>query len=76
MSSSFATGLGRSYSITSSARARSEGGTSRPSALAAFRLTTSSYLVDPNGIYKLRGECCPKREKASNGHPALRERRV
>src|SRR5262249_22684484 len=34
------------HSITSSARARSVGGTSRPSALAVLRLITSSYLVD------------------------------
>ena len=33
------------HSITSSARASSEGGTSRPSALAALRLTTSSNLT-------------------------------
>src|SRR5262245_60992914 len=33
------------YSITSSARASSDGGTSRPSALAVFGLTASSYLV-------------------------------
>src|SRR5262245_3050342 len=33
------------YSITSSARASSVGGTSRPSALAVLRLITSSYLV-------------------------------
>ena len=33
------------HSITSSARARSVGGTSSPSALAALRLITSSYLV-------------------------------
>ena len=33
-----------SYSITSSARARSVGGTSRPSALAVLRLITSSNL--------------------------------
>jgi hypothetical protein len=33
------------YSMTSSARASSVGGTSRPSALAVFRLITSSYLV-------------------------------
>ena len=33
------------HSITSSARARSVGGTSRPSALAVLRLMTSSYLV-------------------------------
>src|SRR5829696_6715944 len=32
------------HSITSSARARKVGGIVRPSALAAFRLTTSSYL--------------------------------
>src|SRR5262249_16097630 len=33
------------HSITSSARARSVGGTSRPSAFAVLRLITSSYLV-------------------------------
>ena len=33
------------YSITSSARASNAGGTSRPSALALFKLMTSSYLV-------------------------------
>ncbi len=33
------------YSITSSARASSGGGTSRPSALAVLRLIASSYLV-------------------------------
>jgi hypothetical protein len=33
------------YSITSSARARSDDGTSRPSAFAVLRLMTSSYLV-------------------------------
>src|SRR5262245_60679239 len=33
------------HSITSSARASSVGGTSTPSALAALRLITSSYLV-------------------------------
>ena len=33
------------YSITSSARASSEGGTVRPSALAVLRFITSSYLV-------------------------------
>jgi hypothetical protein len=33
------------YSITSSARARSVGGTSMPSALAVLRLMTSSYFV-------------------------------
>jgi hypothetical protein len=33
-----------SYSITSLARARSEGGTVRPSAFAVFRLIASSYL--------------------------------
>src|SRR5262249_5005474 len=33
------------YSITSSARASSEGDTDRPSAFAVFRLITSSYLV-------------------------------
>ena len=35
----------RTYSITSSARAISVGGTLRPSALAVLRLITSSYLV-------------------------------
>ena len=35
------------YSITSSARASSVGGTSRPSALAVLRLMTSSYFVGP-----------------------------
>src|SRR6516225_11280607 len=34
-----------SHSITSSARARIEGGMVRPSALAVFRLTTSSNVV-------------------------------
>src|SRR5262249_3548001 len=33
------------HSITSSARASSVGGTSRPSALAVLRLNTSSYFV-------------------------------
>ena len=33
------------YSITSLARASTDGGTVRPSALAVFRLITSSYLV-------------------------------
>src|SRR5438128_8930466 len=33
------------YSITSSARASTVGGISRPSALAVLRLMTSSYLV-------------------------------
>src|SRR5262245_24804726 len=33
------------HSITSSARPSNVGGTSRPSALAVFRLITSSYLV-------------------------------
>src|SRR5262249_21240963 len=37
--------LAPSHSITSSARARSEGGISRPSALAVLRLIASSYLV-------------------------------
>jgi hypothetical protein len=36
---------GSPYSITSSARTSSDGGTSRPSALAVFRLRTVSYLV-------------------------------
>src|SRR5258708_7101450 len=35
----------RLYSITSSARASSEGGTVRPSALAVLRLMTSSYFT-------------------------------
>src|SRR5262249_45240641 len=33
------------HSMTSSARASSDAGTSRPSALAVLRLTTSSYFV-------------------------------
>src|SRR5262245_6800320 len=37
--------LGAFHSITSSARASSVGGTSRPSALAVLRFTTSSYFV-------------------------------
>jgi hypothetical protein len=39
------TSAGRLSSITSSARASSGGGTSRPSALAVLRLMTSSNLV-------------------------------
>src|SRR6516164_4959777 len=35
----------RRYSITSSARASNDGGTRRPSACAAFRLSTSPDLV-------------------------------
>src|SRR6516225_4560417 len=35
----------RRYSITSSARSRSDGGTPRPSALAVLRLMTNLYLV-------------------------------
>src|SRR5215468_9401097 len=35
----------RTHSITSSARASTVGGISRPSALAVLRLITSSYLV-------------------------------
>jgi hypothetical protein len=35
----------KSYSITSSARASSVGGTSRPNTLAVFKLMTNSYLV-------------------------------
>src|SRR5262245_5518331 len=37
--------LAAPHSITSSARASSDDGTSRPSALAVLRFTTSSYLV-------------------------------
>jgi len=37
--------LARAYSITSSARASSIGGTSMPSALAVLRVITSSTLV-------------------------------
>src|SRR5262249_3022774 len=49
----------RSYSITSSARARTGGGMSRPSVLAVFRLMTSLYLVGactgrPPGFSPLR----------------------
>ncbi len=39
------TGQVWAYSITSSARASSDGGTVRPNALAVLRLMTSSYLV-------------------------------
>ena len=42
---SFIAALLLGYSITSSARASSVGGTSRPSAFAVLRLITSSYLV-------------------------------
>src|SRR6266702_5491254 len=42
------------HSITSSARASSVGGTSRPSALAVLRLMTSSYLVDTHPSGSLR----------------------
>src|SRR5262245_3101965 len=41
----FSARSGCDYSITSSARASSIGGTSRPSALAVLRLMTSSYFV-------------------------------
>src|SRR5215831_1359071 len=37
--------LASSHSITSSARTRSVGGTSKPSIFAVFRLSTVSYLV-------------------------------
>src|SRR4029450_2015905 len=37
--------ISRRYSITSSARPSNDRGTVRPSALAVFRLMTSSYLV-------------------------------
>src|SRR3984893_16037256 len=37
--------LGCAHSMTSSARARIDGGTMRPSALAVLRLTTSSKVV-------------------------------
>ena len=37
--------LANDYSITSSARASSDGGTVRPSALAVLRLIANSYLV-------------------------------
>jgi hypothetical protein len=54
----------RDYSITSSARASSIGGTSRPSAFAVLRLITSSYLV---GAWTGRSagfspESCQKRQ--------------
>src|SRR5215510_13085224 len=39
------TAASRRHSICSSARASTDGGTSRPSALAVLRLITSSYLV-------------------------------
>src|SRR5262249_37796750 len=41
------------HSITSSARASTDGGTSRPRALAALRLIASSYLV--GGLYRQVG---------------------
>jgi hypothetical protein len=52
-------GHGTTYSITSSARARSVGGTVRPSNLAVLRLMTNSYLVGactgrPAGFSPLR----------------------
>ena|SRR5439155_1384108 len=40
------------HSMTSSARASSVGGTSRPSALAVLRLMTSSYLVGAVNIVR------------------------
>jgi hypothetical protein len=45
---------GAAYSITSSARASSCGGTSRPKALAGLRLITSSKLVGASDHAKLR----------------------
>ena len=63
MSSSFATGLGRSYSIISSARASSVGGTSKPSAFAVLWLIVSSYLV---------GACTASRDSALNLAGVLR----
>jgi hypothetical protein len=44
-SGNFVRELKGGYSITSSARASSDGGTRRPSALAVLRLIASSYLV-------------------------------
>ena len=62
----------RSHSITSSARASSVGGTSRPSAFAVLRLMTSSNLVDCTtgrsaGFSPLRiGRC---RRRPDDTHP-------
>jgi hypothetical protein len=44
----------QSYSITSSARARTVGGRLRPSALAVLRLSTSSYVVGACKIGRTR----------------------
>jgi len=44
-SASYRTGTAKTYSITSSARARSVGDTVSPSALAVFKLSTVLYLV-------------------------------
>jgi hypothetical protein len=50
-------GLGRAYSITSSARARSDGGMVRPSAFAVFMFTTSSNVFGWDPLIK-RPETC------------------
>jgi hypothetical protein len=64
MSSSLATGLGRSYSITSSARASNVGGISMPSAFAVLRLMTSSMNTAPLA----RGFCFGPRPRRSAHH--------
>src|SRR5262249_2346846 len=63
------------HSITSSARASREGGTSRPSALAVLRLTTRSYLVGPcTGLEHAGdiagGNTVPNDEIGAVGHQA------
>jgi hypothetical protein len=52
----------RFYSITSSAMASNEGGTSRPSAFAVLRLMTSSNLVGAcTGSIEFKVERCVPR---------------
>ncbi len=65
------------YSITSSARARSVGGTSRPSAFATIRLTTRSNLVGcstgRSAGFAPAKSCRPSRRRAAEvdeGHRA------
>ena len=59
------------YSITSSARARIDGGTVRPSVLAVLRLTASSTFVDScTGKCRLRApsECDLRMHRLSDTH--------
>ena len=61
------------HSITSSARARSVGGTVRPSALAVLRLMTNSYLVGlPRRAFRLSGCGRHRRLHGSRRAPLLR----